>query len=157
VTLRTGPGNAYVALDSTVTVTNTQFTLAGVNEAGTWVQLCCLDDGGFAWALRTELANNRGIEQLPVVADPPARIIVSAERVNVRRGPGLAYEPIAIIERGETYPLVARNWVSDWWQICCFDDAVGWVYSAPVMVSGDAAAAPVATDIPPEPTETPAP
>lgn len=58
----------------------------------------------------------------PTVPLSPTRVplgVVNAAVVNVRSGPGLAYEQVGQVQQGETYPLVGRNEAGDWWRICC--------------------------------------
>jgi len=55
--------------------------------------------------------------------------------------------------------VVARNPAGDWWQVCCLEGQIGWIMGTYFEVRGDAAAVPVAANIPPPPppTNTPLP
>ncbi|MGP3562272.1 N-acetylmuramoyl-L-alanine amidase [Geobacillus sp. BK01] len=60
--------------------------------------------------------------------------VVTADRVNVRQGPGVPYRPLANVHRGETYRLldVKDGWVKIEWK----PNRTGWIatpYAAPVQ------------------------
>jgi hypothetical protein len=91
--------------------------------------------------------------QAPASNEPMARFDA---RVNIREGPGTAYNRIAISKEGDAYKIVGKNPEGTWWQLCCFGEARGWVRGDLVEVSGPVDQVPVATDIPPAPTPAPA-
>jgi uncharacterized protein YraI len=77
--------------------------------------------------------------------------------VNVRQGPGYAYDKIGVINIGESAPMIGRNDDSSWWQIRFngSDGAgVGWVVATLIQVNGDASAVAIAA-APPAPTAEP--
>lgn len=92
----------------------------------------------------------------PARSDEPY-LIVAADLVNVRRGPGIGYERLGSMNAGEQWPMIGRNEQGDWWQICCLDnDQPGWLYGELVDVVGAENVA-VALDIPSLPTPLPTP
>lgn len=95
------------------------------------------------------------ISNTPTAQSNEPYLIVAAEIVNVRRGPGIGYEQLGSVNIAEEWPLIGRNQQGNWWQICCFaDDQPGWLYGELVEVV-DADAVAVALDIPPLPTPLP--
>lgn len=90
-------------------------------------------------------------------ADAPAGayVVVAAEIINVRSGPGTGYDIIGSVSSGEQLPTTGRNEQGDWWQVCCFEnEQPGWLYGALLDVQQGESVA-VALDIPPSPTPAP--
>jgi len=111
----------------------------------------------------------------------PPRLVINGPIVNVRAGPGVTYDLLSTVERGQEFDIVGKNDAGDWWRFCCIDGQPGWVTdelvettgnTETVVVSSDVAAAPptatsapaaaappapAATDTPAEPTATPVP
>jgi uncharacterized protein YraI len=80
--------------------------------------------------------------------------------MNVRGGPGLAYDITGALQVGETANIVAKNAQGDWWQVTLANGQLGWVYAPLVTTAGDVAGVAVAANIPtppPIPTAAPAP
>ncbi|OQP05188.1 N-acetylmuramoyl-L-alanine amidase [Geobacillus sp. 46C-IIa] len=85
------------------------------------VGLCCLAAAAWPAGVKGE---NEKTERLAVV---------TADRVNVRQGPGVPYRPLANVHRGETYRLIDKKdgWVKVEWK----PNRTGWLaaaYAAPV-------------------------
>ncbi len=78
---------------------------------------------------QAEVATNAGgasdqsaIASAPVAAAPAptgAKVIVTDPLVNARGGPGINYDVITIVERGEEFDILARSDDGQWWQVCC--------------------------------------
>lgn len=83
------------------------------------------------------------------------RLTVRGDTVNVRAGPGTSYAIIGTGRAGDTFAVQARDAAGEWWQVCCFNNAPGWLFGALVNVSGGEAVA-VAQDIPEPPVSAPA-
>ncbi len=66
-----------------------------------------------------------------VVEETQAKVTITAVRGNlyIRRGPGLAYNPIGVLAKGESASVLARDVLSDWVQINIPSrpDQTGWV------------------------------
>lgn len=99
-------------------------------------------------------------------AAPPATATVSTsggaltgtfiQTLNVRSGPGLAFNPpIGILTAGETADVLARNPAGDWLKVR-YLDGEGWVFAQLVTLNGDAATLPVDSG-PTAPTQAVAP
>lgn len=89
--------------------------------------------------------------------DAPAEpyVVVAAEIINVRSGPGTNYDIVGSVSSGEQLPITGRNEQGDWWQVCCFgDEQPGWLFGALLDVQQGERVA-VAVEIPPTPTPAP--
>jgi hypothetical protein len=88
-----------------------------------------------------------------------ARPLTSA--INIRLGPGVSFEAIGVLRRGETAGVVARDGAGDWYLIRTDGGLLGWVAASVVeLVSGDPTALlaiGVAATIPALPTATASP
>lgn len=99
---------------------------------------------------------NAGADLLPqpTPTPGPGGLVVTALSVNVRSGPGTAYDVIAVVDLDEEFDLTGRNEAGDWWQACCFDGQPGWFFANLVEVENPESVE-VAEDIPPVPLPTP--
>ncbi|MBI3958708.1 MAG: SH3 domain-containing protein, partial [Chloroflexi bacterium] len=98
--------------------------------------------------------------------DPPppaARMTITNQAANVRRGPGTEYPVIGSVSQGMQFDVTGKNPAGDWFQFCCVNGEVGWMFSQLATVENAQLVA-VAADIPaapptpvPAPTDTPAP
>jgi len=76
-------------------------------------------------------------------------------RVNVRSGPGLAWEPFTTIPPGQDFRITGTNDARSWWRICCVDgDKTGWVSGQVVTARGELDAIPVILLVLPEDLST---
>ena len=93
----------------------------------------------------------------PTVEMTPS-LVVSADTINVRGGPGTAYAKVGVASLGDTFEVTARNEQGDWWQVCCFDGQPGWLFGDLVELQNvDAVSVAEAIPAPPEATATPVP
>ncbi|MCX6046048.1 MAG: SH3 domain-containing protein [Chloroflexi bacterium] len=83
-------------------------------------------------------------------------LTVNDEAVNIRSGPATSFALIGTASKDQTFQIVAKNPVGDWWQICCINEQQGWIFGALASVANADQVA-VAADIPTavQPTETP--
>ncbi len=74
----------------------------------------------------------------PAIAQPTgARAVISDPLVNLRSGPGLDFEVVAVAERGEEFDITGRSGDGEWWQICCTVEGVtAWVINTLVDTDG---------------------
>jgi hypothetical protein len=77
--------------------------------------------------------------------------------VNVRRGPGTAYQIAGQAAGGTRLEIVGKNPAGDWWQVCCVSNQQVWIVGRLVQVEGATANVKVAADIPAPPPPTPTP
>lgn len=79
--------------------------------------------------------------------------------VNVRSGPGLGCSIMTQVEQGQGFQIIGKTTDASWWQVCCPNDANGWIDASLVEVSGPTADVPLVTvpPCPPPPTPTPTP
>jgi hypothetical protein len=73
----------------------------------------------------------------------PSTVQSSVGRVNVRGGPGVEFEVIAVLEFLEVRPITGRTSYAGWWQVQLADGNAGWVVSDAVTAQGNLAAVPV--------------
>jgi uncharacterized protein YgiM (DUF1202 family) len=88
--------------------------------------------------------------------------VVTAERLNVREGPGTDFAVVGRVLQGETVRILERNEAGSWWRICCASgtETEGWVSAQFIQPNFDATQAntliPVAGAAPaPAPTTAP--
>lgn len=87
---------------------------------------------------------------------PTPYVIVQADTLNGRRGPGTTFERIGQAARGDELMILARSADRTWWHVCCMANQPVWVSAELVMPMGAADGAPVATSQPtPAPTPLP--
>ncbi|MCA9582871.1 MAG: SH3 domain-containing protein, partial [Myxococcales bacterium] len=117
----------------------------------------------FAWFLWVAIA---GLS-VPAKADdsvddgesiPFARVIV--DRIELRSGPGSAFQTVYVAERGETFPVRSRSTRAYWLQVELPDGTMGWVLGSAVYThelgdgEGDGRFLPGIFAPPPLPTAT---
>jgi dipeptidyl aminopeptidase/acylaminoacyl peptidase len=92
------------------------------------------------------------------------RLVVLAQALNVRSGPGVGYAIIAGLRQGDTVDVIGRHSASGWWQVELNAGGAGWVTGGAqyVRLEGDGGSVPevaataVAPDAPgPKPTAPP--
>lgn len=108
--------------------------------------------------------------EMSAVETTGAKAVINSPLVNARTGPGISFDVIDEVERGEEFDIVGVSPDREWWQICCvngeeawvtseFVDTLGLVDSVPVIgaaVAQEVPTAPAAATAAP-PTATPAP
>ncbi len=91
------------------------------------------------------------IDQVPTPAPTPEpaesgaasiKVLELKGILNVRSGPNTSYKVITTIEPGDTFAVIGRNEMGDWWKID-LDGQVGWVFGSYVEFSGDLESVPV--------------
>lgn len=81
----------------------------------------------------------------PPTATPAApRLVVNAPLANVRTGPGIDYNVLTTVERGQDFDIVGKNAAGDWWHFCCVDGQQAWIISELVDIDGATDGVPVA-------------
>lgn len=86
----------------------------------------------------------------PTATAQGARVVINNPTLNVRGGPGTNYGVVGQVRNGERYDVTGKNPAGNWYQIN-FNGQTGWVSGDFTTVEGDAAAIPVAADIPAPP------
>jgi cell wall-associated NlpC family hydrolase len=147
LSVRDGPGTAYVKLDSL--------------QAGTMIDLLSRYEGWFevrlpagniGWVTSEFLTVADGVierlEVLPGAPDPaPALVAVTDGSVNLRGGPGTAYPKIATAAAGLQFELIGRY--KEWFKVRTPEGKAAWVSSEVLPVSAYIARrVPAARDIP---------
>lgn len=58
---------------------------------------------------------------------PEVQLEILVDNLNVRSGPGTAYERIGQLTAGNRVTIIGSNIDETWWEICCVDGQRGWV------------------------------
>jgi cell wall-associated NlpC family hydrolase len=147
VNLRDGPGTNYVSMAKMGL--GQELTLIERYEGWFLVQYGQL----YGWVTSDFLNIVEGVvERVPVATsipdpNPPLVGTVLENNVNVRKGPGSAYDRITSLKAGTSVSLLARH--KDWYRIQLPDGTKAWVFSDLLRVSPMAARrVPVTNDIP---------
>lgn len=90
-----------------------------------------------------------------VVVRPAATVTVAV--ANLRNGPSTAYGVIGQAALGTVFTLLGRNAASDWLQVCCVNNKLGWVFRNLVAVEGAIDTLPIVEVPPPCQPEPPTP
>ncbi len=132
--LRDGPGTAYVSM--TNLPTGVRVDLLAHYEG--WYQVQT-PEGGIGWVSADYLQIEPGVStRVPVVneipdAHPALVGMIAASTVNLRNGPGIAYNRIGSLSAGASLDLLGSH--RDWLQIRTSAGATGWVSAELVQVS----------------------
>ena len=100
--------------------------IIGQDESGVWYQIIYEDaPNGKAWVSAAYVLATEGAE-IPVIEDESTRGAVLTEAVNVRRGPGTAYDTLGILPIGSRVTPIGKNANDTWIQIE-YEEGEGWV------------------------------
>ncbi|MFN8439165.1 MAG: SH3 domain-containing protein [Caldilineaceae bacterium] len=77
-----------------------------------------------------------------------ASVLINEELVNTRTGPGLNYDLVDMVEKGQTFEITGKTVDGGWWQICCVKSQKVWVVNQFVQTSGDVNSVAVIDDLP---------
>jgi uncharacterized protein YgiM (DUF1202 family) len=142
--IRSGPGLEF--LPFTTLALGQSVELIGRDATGAWVQVR-LADGRIGWASGRFLVSHSLPTNLPIVStDPLAAIpvvtttvpttgtgglatgtVITANRLNVRSGPGLNFDVFATLIQSQAVTLEGRNADGSWVQVRLPDGQLGWV------------------------------
>ena len=95
----------------------------------------------------------------PPPTDTPTPIpgaVVLAEALNLRSGPGIVYDILAVLKQGDSLKVTGRNLAVDWLKVIAPDGKEGWVAASLLEVNLPLAGVALA-QIPPTPTSMPTP
>jgi uncharacterized protein YgiM (DUF1202 family) len=163
--IRSGPGLEF--LPFTTLALGQSVELIGRDATGAWVQVR-LADGRIGWASGRFLVSNSLLTNLPIVStDPLADIpvvtttvpttgtgglatgtVITANRLNVRSGPGLNFNVFATLIQSQAVTLEGRNIEGTWLQVRLPDGQLGWVSSVFMAANLGIASLPVTTSTP---------
>lgn len=88
-------------------------------------------------------------------AVPLLKAVVVVPNLNVRSGPGIAYELLGTIAEGQQVELMGRISDGSWWLICCVNGEPGWVIGEAIEIpEGAETIVPRVAGIPSPPTPT---
>jgi len=175
VNVRSGPGTSYDALG--LLDAGQQVQIVSQDSQGKWYQILYPSaPQGLGWVTAQYVQVGAGaeipLEASSTPAGPTGRIV---QRLNVRSGPGTAFDSLGLLEPDTIVSLTGKNATASWFQIVypAGPDGRGWVtaqyvrteaadglpvlddYGTPVAV--ESAETPFAPDVTPTPTIGPAP
>jgi cell wall-associated NlpC family hydrolase len=153
VNLRDGPGKNYVTMAKMGL--GQELTLIERFEGWFLVEY----GQSYGWVTQDFLNLAPGVvERIPVsqtIPDPNPALVgtVLENNVNLRKGPGSAYERVASIDAGTSLSLVARH--KDWFRVQTPNGTKAWIFSDLLQVAPMAVRrVPVTNDIPALPART---
>ncbi len=144
--VRVGPNQLY---DSVAVVPqNTLLILTARTVDGRWALTSV--NGVEGWVAVVELNLPNSIAALPVIDEFPPVAVVRTGNLNVRLGPGLIYQPIAVVPEGSQIFLIGRTRDNAWALALIDMNTVGWVATGPIEASVNINALPL-REVPPAP------
>ncbi len=147
INLRTGPDISYPVLQ-TIRLTGERYDVVGQLTGGAWWQICCVN-GITGWIAIEGIELEGEIADVPVLPPPNPQVRVLAERLNARTGPSQEYPALTLLNANDVLNVIGRLADNSWWQICCVDGDVAWVFGEGVELWGIAEVVPIIA--PPEP------
>ena len=168
--IRSGPSTEYEVIGDAVA--GEEFAITGKNADGNWWRIDFRGETGWIYAPFVVAAEaedvpvvGAALTETPVPEEETAEATVPTEipivtvggDMNVRSGPGEAYDRIGGAFAGEAFAITGKNADGDWWQID-FGGQTGWVFGQ-LVTATNAETVQVALVIPapPPPTATPIP
>ena len=146
--VRSGPDTRF-AIVSQLSADD-EVEIDGRDEEGRWLHVT-LTDGSEGWLPVFALIIDGDVSDVPVVeedtttpeASDSSISVISYGRVNVRSGPGIAYDIVGAARRERSGDSIARSSRENDWLLVRFGDTEGWVAYFTVNVQGDARTLPV--------------
>jgi hypothetical protein len=74
-------------------------------------------DGAFQWELM--LYSGFGYAGIPTEVQA---VVITADEATFYSGPGEAFEPVATVFGGFSYPVIGSSQDGNWWRLRCYDD-----------------------------------
>ncbi|MBE0698321.1 MAG: SH3 domain-containing protein [Anaerolineaceae bacterium] len=119
--VREGPGITFKALDNYLKW-NDVVEVLGYNVAGDWINIRRMSDGLTGWSSSKYLSR---IER----SRKEEQYRVTAENVNVRKGPGVEFNSLGHLERNEIITAIAVDDKGTWRKIRRSNGQEGWSYA----------------------------
>lgn len=85
-------------------------------------------------------------EATPTVNEKPI-VVINDELVDTRNGPGLNFDLVDTVPRGEQFDILGKTVDGGWWKICCVKQQQVWVVNQFVTTNGNTDSVPVINDI----------
>jgi uncharacterized protein YgiM (DUF1202 family) len=134
--VRSGPAIVYRSV--AVVYQGARVQLLGRHAGSSWVQVRTAG-GAVGWVNSYYLRTSVNINALPVVTPSPQQpettqplATVLTYALNVRSGPGIAFNVLEVAYQGHVFALLGRNADASWLHVRTFSGAVGWVRSTTV-------------------------
>ncbi len=149
--VRSGPGLSYERIGQVRA--GSQLEVVAADDGSQWLQVCCVD-GQQGWVLGSPefvSAASAAAPEQPAAA-PSEPVVSSAGTVNLRSGPGTAFNRVGTLSAGQQLRIIGKNENASWWQV----EAAGgkaWVANSVVRAAGPVDQVAVAQDIPQPPVQ----
>ena len=150
--VRTGPSVGYPVIE--VLDWGQQVELLGRNTDSSWAQVRLLD-GTVGWVGTRYIQSSVPLSSLPVTGGIESFAVVGTGALNVRSGPGTAYNVLTSIRYGDGMNLLGRSADGVWVQVSLPNGMEGWVNRFYILSNVPISSLPLVTDIAPPPTPTP--
>ncbi len=147
INVRAGPDTSYPVLQI-IRLVGERYDITAQAAGGGWWQICCVN-GMIGWVAAEGVNLEGELAEVPVLPPPNPQVRVLAERLNVRSGPSQAYPVLTVLNANEVLDVSGRLADNTWWQICCINEDVAWVFGEGVELWGIAEVVPIIA--PPEP------
>jgi len=147
--VRSGPDTRFEIVSQLSA--NDEVQIDGRDAEGRWLHVI-LPDGTLGWLPVFALIIDGDVSDVPVMQDdantPEAAAddsvsVISYGRVNVRSGPGIAYDIVAQLDVNDQAAALARSSSESDWLLIRVGNTEGWVAYFTVNVQGDARTLPV--------------
>lgn len=126
--VRVGPHTFYEPV--TVVAQGTPLVLEARTVDGRWALTTV--NGQTGWVAVVELSLPGSIAALPVITEFPPIAYVRTGHLNVRSGPGLIYQPIAVVAEDTQIFLIGRSSDNNWVLALIDMNTAGWVATGPI-------------------------
>ena len=143
--MRQGPGTKYAVI--AVLQQNTKLYIMARSSGSTWY-LVKTQGGPTGWVKRYYVHTDFPYTSLPIASNhpmptpqPPVQQptyptgVVIAGSLNLRSGPGVNYNTIAVLQGGTTVALLGRNANGSWLKVKAPTGTVGWVNAGYISTS----------------------
>ena len=146
VNLRSGPGTQYDSIAQLNAGEKVQIVVR--DEAGKWYQILHpAAPGGRGWVaaqyVQVAAGSEVPLEATPTATGPSGRVL---QRLNVRAGPGVAFDSLGLLEPDGLVFLTGKNSTASWFQIEYPAGAGGRGWVTAQYIQADAANLPVLDD-----------
>ena len=136
---------------------STDMELAGTSASSVAVKLEYYDEIGLAEARLTwerldapsatqPVTQSTTSGSMPGLENVPTAIVINANHLNVRSGPGMEHDPFTHLSRSEGVTMVARDRTTSWVKVQLADGTTGWVGSGYLLSTYPKISLPIAAN-----------
>lgn len=145
LTVRSGPATSFPVVGRARS--GMQLQVVAVDSSGDWLRVCCVN-GKQGW-LQGGSGNVAVVRAAPAAAATTSSepVLSSAQTVNLRSGPGTAFDRVGSLAASQQLRIVGKNEDASWWQVET-GSGQAWVAAAVVRTAGPVGEVSVAQNIP---------